>query len=74
MQSQLDLLRRSSLDLGQCSRTDNNSFCLKEQPSAAAVGLWACMSWNGPGSIAKVDDTMDLHMSIEEGVYLPTRQ
>jgi len=39
--------------------------------------VWACMSWNGPGYIAKVDDTMDstlyiqilqedLKMSVEE--------
>jgi len=27
--------------------------------------VWACMSWNGPGYIAKVDDTMDSTLYIQ---------
>ena len=29
------------------------------------VMVWACMSWNGPGYIAKVDDTMDSTLYIQ---------
>jgi len=42
-----------------------------------SVIVWSCMSWNGPGYIAKIDETLDsnlyiqilredLHMSVEE--------